>query len=88
MCEWRRLLECKVGDGLAEIAIVVNHLVDGIAQLEQLSAMVAGGKADLRVAARKATGKPGNPKALGRLVGLFGRERRGELVEEQRHAVG
>jgi len=81
-------LERQVGDGLAQVAVVVDDLVDGVTQQQQLLAMRGGANADLgqrpRVAARRAR----DGRARRGIVIVLCREGAGELVQEQGHPMG
>ncbi len=86
--ERRVAFDGEVGDGLAEVAVVVHDGLHGEAESQQFPAMRGGAHADLRQRGRVATRRAGNPDALVGQAELLGAEGAGELVEEHRDAVG
>jgi hypothetical protein len=85
--KWRIALESQVGHRLAQVAIVMDDLVDGISKLQQLLAMRGGRHAHLGEHRRHTAGCPGNPLAGRAFAGLIRLQRLGELVQEHRNAV-
>jgi hypothetical protein len=80
-------IECQLGDRLTQVAVIVDHLVDGKAQFKELLAMGRSADSHLgqrqRIAARSAR----YLQALAAFVRFFGLQRSAQLLEEQRHAV-
>ena len=64
-------LERQVGDGLAQVAVVVDDLVDRVAEREQVLAVRRGGHPHFGQGERIAARRPRDPKALLAFVGLF-----------------
>jgi hypothetical protein len=62
--ERRVELDRQVGDGLAEIAVVVDDLVDGVAEVQELLAMGRGRHADLRQSRHVAARRSGDQDAF------------------------
>jgi hypothetical protein len=56
--ERRVALDRQVGDGLAQVAVVMNHLVDGVAELQKLPAVRGRGDTDLGQLRHVAAGRP------------------------------
>jgi hypothetical protein len=83
----RVLLEREVGDRLAEIAVVVDHLIDGEALLEELAPVQRRRAAELGAVRRQAACPAGNLAASHRLGALLQAQRLDELVEEHRYSV-
>ena len=83
----RTALERQVGDGLAEIAIVVDDFLDRETVLQQLFAVQGRRFADFRQCRLAATRTPGDPAAAGRVGDTFDRQRLDELVQEDGDAV-
>jgi len=79
-------IERQIHDRLAEIAIIVDDLVDGETLLQQLEPVLGSGNADLRRSAPAPAGA-GNLEAAQRLGSFFDLERADELGEEARYAV-
>ena len=78
----------QLGDGLAEVSVVMNHLLDSEPEGQEGPAVSRGGHADLRQRERIPARRPGDSD--GDIVdsGLFRDERAYELLEKQRDAVG
>jgi hypothetical protein len=78
------LLDRELGDRLAQVAIVVHHLLDGVIVPQQLGPVPDRAVIDHDLGGRSAPAG-GRGGVAGSVIGL---EHVRELVEEERHAVG
>ena len=85
--ERRIPLRREVGDRLAEVTVVVDDLVDRVAERQQLPAMTGRGDRHLRAAGRLDPGRTGDPQAVDGLALLVRLERLPELIDEVRDPV-
>jgi hypothetical protein len=84
--EGRIAIDGEVGNGLAQVAIVVDYFADGKAERQQILAVLGRGDTDLGQG-RHAVGRTGHPDAVGRRLRVREFGRPDQLVEEQGHAV-
>ena len=76
----------QIADSLAQVAIIVHHLADGIAERQQFPAVRAGAVGQFRRALRTAVGGAGNGQALRQLARLFRLQGADQLIEEDGYA--
>ncbi len=67
---------------MAEVAVIVDHLVDGEAMAEQLAAVLRGGGADLGQAGSPAAGRAGDAQAQEWLCSFLYFEGGDQLLKE------
>lgn len=79
-------LEGQVGDRLAQVAVIVDHLVNGEPQCEQLAAMLGRGDAHLGQSWSTA-GRPRNFPAFHRLARLLYAQGSYQLIKKHRYTV-
>jgi len=80
-------LERKVRGGLAEIAVIVNHLVDREPVLQQFAPVQRRRVPHFRLIGRPAARWPGDGFATPRVRGLLHPQRLDELIEEGRDSM-
>ena len=80
--------ERQVGDGLAEIPVVVDDLIHGVPHLEEFLPVGGGCHPHLGQGERVAARRPRDPKALGIVIGFLRPQRSRELLQEQGNALG
>ena len=76
----------KIADSLAQVAIIVHHLADGIAERQQFPAVRAGAVGQFRCTRRTAVGGAGNGQALRHLARLLRLQGADQLIEEDGYA--
>jgi hypothetical protein len=84
----RVAFDCQVCNGLAKVAIVVYHLVDGEPQLEEAFAVRGSTDTDLGQRCRITSRGAGNAETLANVTLDFRLEGSRELFQEQRNAIG
>jgi hypothetical protein len=80
--------ERQVGDGLAEIPVVVDDLIHGVPHLEEFLPVGCGCHPHLGQGERVAARRPRDPKALGIVIGFLRPQRSRELLQEEGNALG
>jgi hypothetical protein len=81
-------LDREVGDRLAQVAVVVHHLVHAVAQGQQLPAVRCGTDGHLAAGGRACARGARDLLAVGRIAFVLGLQRLDELIQEQRNAIG
>ena len=83
----RLAFERQIRNGLTQIAVVVNDLIDRKTLLQQLAPVQRSGAAQLRLPGPAATSRTGNFAAAQGLGGLLNFEGLDQLIQKQRNSV-